>query len=244
MSENDKETNESNNLIEEKDINTSSTDKKEEINTNINNNNEKITELQTLKEEGDKFLNEKNYQSANSSYTKAVINFKVLRDNGSLTEEEKSDLTKKILIPCNLNMSFIDLKNKDWNEVIRHANKVLHADKSNVKAKYRRCYAYIKIGKFEKADEDLQDLEELIGGNDELEELEKMYEKNKKKADGNDGELLKRMGKKLKKGGNFIHENNNNNNEKKGFFRVVWNHIKLICCCGICFKKNKKVKNN
>ena len=52
------------------------------------------------------------------------------------------------------------------------------------------------------------------------------------------------MGKKLKKGGNFVHENNNNNNEKKGFFRVVWNHIKLICCCGICFKKNKKVKNN
>ena len=243
MLENEKETNESNNLLKENEIDTSSTEKKEENNTNLNNNNnEKISELKSLKEEGDKLLNEKNYQSAITNYTKAVINFKVLRDNNSLTEEEKKELTKTILIPCNLNMSLIDLKNKDWNEVIRHTNKVLHADKLNVKAKYRRCFAYIKIGKFEKADEDLQDLEELIGGKDELEELEKMYEKNKKKADGNDGELLKKMGKKLKKGGNYVNENIKK--EKKGFFWQLWTHIKLICCCGICCKKNKKVKNN
>jgi len=239
MSQDDKETN---NLLQEEEINTTENKEKIKENSTNNNNDDKITELKNLKEEGDKLLKEKNYQSAHKAYTQAVINFKVLRDNNSLTEEEKTELTKQILIPCNLNMSFIDLKNKDWNELIRHTNKVLHVDKSNVKAKYRRCYAYIKIGKFEKADEDLQDLEEIIGGKDELEELEKMYEKNKKKADGNDDELLKKMGKKLKNS-NFSNNNKDNLN-KKGFFNQLWNHFKLIFCCGICFKKNKKIKNN
>ena len=53
-------------------------------------------------------------------------------------------------------------------------------------------------GNFKKADEDLFELEDLIGGTKELEQLEQLFEENKRKADGNNGEFLKKMAQKIK----------------------------------------------
>ena len=43
-------------------------------------------------------------------------------------------------------------------------------------------------------------MEKLIGGTPELKELEKIYEVNKLNAEENNGEFLRKMGKKLKIG--------------------------------------------
>ena len=77
-------------------------------------------------------------------------------------------------------MAYIDIQNKNWKECIRHSSKVLFVDVDNVKARYRRCFGYIKEGNFEKADEDLIILEDQIGGSQDLEELEELFENSKK----------------------------------------------------------------
>ena len=68
---------------------------------------------------------------------------------------KKRELEKEILIPSNLNMAYIDIKNKNWSEVIRHCGKVLYVDPDNIKARYRKCLALINQGELEKADEEL-----------------------------------------------------------------------------------------
>ena len=76
-------------------------------------------------------------------------------------------------------MTYIDIKNKNWNEVIRHCVKVLYVDPDNKKAVYRKCLALINQGELEKADEELIYLEDKIGGNPEIEEL---FENSQKKS--------------------------------------------------------------
>ena len=52
----------------------------------------------------------------------------------------------------------------------------------------------------------MEELEKLIVGTPELEALEKIYEVNKLNAEGNNGEFLRKMGKKLKIGKINIYE--------------------------------------
>ncbi len=68
-------------------------------------------------------------------------------------------------------MTYIDIKNKNWNEEIRHCGIVLYVDPDNIKARYRKCLALINQGELEKAEEELIYLEDKIGENPELEEL-------------------------------------------------------------------------
>ena len=140
-------------------------------------------------------------------------------------------------------MAYIDIQNKNWKECIRHSSKVLYVDADNIKARYRRCFGYIKEGNFEKADEDLIILEDQIGGSPDLEELEELFENSQKKADGNDDEVLKKIGKKIK--GNFTGPINQPEvvmpkiqKKKKGFCNKL--HAILIKIFNKCMKKNKK----
>jgi len=220
--------------------------KSEYINTQINL-------CKKLKKEGDELLKLTEYPKAINKYTKAVITVKDLKKKKLLTRLKKRELEKEILIPSNLNMAYIDIKNKNWKEVIRHSGKVLFIDPDNIKARYRRCLALINQGEFEKADEDLIILEDQIGGNPELEELEELFENSQKKADGNDDEVLKKIGKKIK--GNFtgpinqpeikIEEKKKNDNvvqKNKGGFCY---HLHMFCIylCRMCFGSNKKNKD-
>ena len=67
-------------------------------------------------------------------------------------------------------MTYIDIKNKNWNEEIRHCGIVLYVDLDNKKARYRKCLALINQGELEKSEEELIYLEDKFGGNPELEE--------------------------------------------------------------------------
>jgi tetratricopeptide (TPR) repeat protein len=207
-----------------------------------------------LKKEGDEYLKSNQFPKAINKYTKAVITVKDLKKKKLLTRLKKRELEKEILIPSNLNMAYIDIKNKNWSEVIRHCGKVLYVDPDNIKARYRKCLALINQGELEKADEELIYLEDEIGGNPELEELEELYENSQRKAEGNDDEVLKKIGRKIK--GNFMgpinqpevkidESDNKKNNEiiekKKGgiCFRI---HMCLIYLFMKCFGSGKYEK--
>ena len=207
-----------------------------------------------LKKEGDELLKSNEFPKAINKYTKAVITVKDLKKKKLLTRLKKRELEKEILIPSNLNMAYIDIKTKNWKEVIRHSGKVLYIDPDNIKARYRRCLGLINQGEFEKADEDLIILEEQIGGNPELEELEELFENSQRRADGNDDEVLKKIGKKIK--GNFTGPINQpevkiEDNVKKNEDVVKTNkggicyHLHMFCIYlfRMCFGSNKKNKD-
>jgi hypothetical protein len=92
-----------------------------------------------------------------------------------------------------LNLSFIYNKRKDWANVILSTNKVLEYDEKHVKALYRRCYAYINQNNYLKADEDLERLEYLIGGTEELETLHKLFEDKQKQEKMKEKSTYKKM---------------------------------------------------
>ena len=209
---------------------------------------DKIDLAKSLKKTGDEELKSQKYDEALKSYTKAVITVKHLVKEKLIDEDLAINLKKEILIPSNLNMSFIDIKKKDWDNAIRHCNKVLFVEKNHVKALYRRCTAYVYKGNFKKADEDLFELEDLIGGTKELEQLEQLFEENKRKADGNNGEFLKKMAQKIKGKELFVKDtsdlnkvalnkaiDSNANKEERSVISKWYNKTKemvtyIICC--------------
>jgi peptidylprolyl isomerase len=148
----------------------------------------------------DKLNNENNFQEAITCYAKAILAIKILNDDKSFSKEDIEKYIKEVGIPSNLNISLCYLKNRDWDQVIQHTSKVLEMDKKNVKALYRRCLALINKKKFDKADEDLIELEELIGGSKQLEELESLFEQSKKNVKLEEDKVYKRMFKKYVKG--------------------------------------------
>ncbi len=210
--------NENEKLInKEEDIKKEEQEEKEEKEEEIKDDNIKkqIEFCKELKKQGDELLKSLQFSKATNIYTKAVINVKYLKKEKLLTRLVKRKLEKEVLIPSNLNMAYIDIQNKNWKECIRHSSKVLYVDADNIKARYRRCFGYIKEGNFEKADEDLIILEDQIGGTQDLEELEELFENSKKKSNPKvnnnnnnnnnerkndyDDNFLKKMGKNLKK---------------------------------------------
>ena len=196
----------------------------------------KFTQIRKLKHSADSEILNKNYTTAISLYNESIEKtVEILNDN-----EIKDDLINKIqgeiILPSYMNICFGYLQTKNWIRAGKYANKVLEFDKNNVKAKYRRCYAYIKSGKFKKADRDLEELEDLIGGSEELEILEKEFEENKLRSEGNDGEFLRKIGKKLKRGIGVYKDKKendgktrqNNNTNKGGFCSEIYRKIRRL----------------
>ena len=207
--------NENEQLInKEKDIKKEEEKNEKEEEIKDENLKKQIELCKELKKQGDELLKSLQFSKATNTYTKAVITVKYLKKEKLLTRLTKRKLEKEVLIPSNLNMAYIDIQNKNWKECIRHSSKVLFVDVDNIKARYRRCFGYIKEGNFEKADEDLIILEDQIGGSQDLEELEELFENSKKKSSPKiknnnndnserkndyDDNFLKKMGKNLKK---------------------------------------------
>jgi len=207
--------NENEQLInKEKDIKKEEEKNEKEEEIKDENIKKQIELCKELKKQGDELLKSLQFSKATNTYTKAVITVKYLKKEKLLTRLTKRKLEKEVLIPSNLNMAYIDIQNKNWKECIRHSSKVLFVDVDNIKARYRRCFGYIKEGNFEKADEDLIILEDQIGGSQDLEELEELFENSKKKSSPKiknnnndnserkndyDDNFLKKMGKNLKK---------------------------------------------
>ena len=57
-----------------------------------------------------------------------------------------AEYAQNIIIPCNNNLAFCYLKNKDYQNSIHFATKVLEMDPKNTKGYYRRGLAYLHNG--------------------------------------------------------------------------------------------------
>ena len=237
----------------------------EEMNTLLNKNNkttistnevsdtliinEKIQKIRNMKFDSDDLLKNKKYEEAINSY-KDTINTLLEEFKNINTSEILDDLKEEIILPCYQNISLCHMKLKNWLKMKTYTKKVLEIDKDNIKANCRLCLANIKLGHLKKADHQLEELEKKIGGSPELEELEKIYEKNKLNADGNNDEFLKKMGRKLANGKINMYSDKKTTieiekveNTKKWYNFQLLNKIKkcfrkLVGCC----KKRRKTK--
>ena len=207
---------------------------------------EKIQNLRKRKFDGDDLLKKAKYEDAIDKY-KETINT-LLDELGNLTIDMNilDSLKEEIIIPCYQNIALCNIKLKKWIKVKTYAKKILGLNKDNVKASYRLCLANIKLGHLKKADSQLEELERLIGGTPELEELEKIYDINKLNSEGNNGEFLRKMGRKLRDGKINMYSDKPSNiqiqeeNPALGIIGKIKNCLyNLICCC----KKKKKIKN-
>ena len=98
------------------------------------------------KEKIDIILKEAKYEEAFKGYNDLTMNIeKEIRKNKSLKDEDIESLKKDYLIPCYSNLSYINIKQKNWKSVISNANSILEIEKQNIKALYRKCYAEINL---------------------------------------------------------------------------------------------------
>ena len=191
------------------------------------------------KEKIDIMLKEGKYEEALKGYDELIKNIEnEIEKNKSILKEDKDQIIKEYVIPLYSNLSFINIKQNDWNSVIKYTKLILNIEKENIKAIYRKCYAEINLSEYEMAEETINKLRNLIGDeNPELVSLVKMLEQ--KKTEDN----LQKM-KKYKKMMNYYHKLNEEKEyqelSKIGKFFYGCNEIckKIFCCCN----KRKTIK--
>ena len=184
------------------------------------------------KEKIDIMLKEGKYEEALKGYDELIKNIEnEIEKNKSILKEDKDQLIKKYIIPLYLNLSFINIKQNDWNSVIKNTKLILNIEKENIKAIYRKCYAEINLSEYEMAEETINKLRNLIGDeNPELVSLVKMLEQ--KKTEDN----LQKM-KKYKKMMNYYHKLNEEKEyqEMSKIGRFFYNCKgvckRIFCCC-------------
>ena len=187
----------------------------------------------------DQLLKEGKYEEALNGYNELIKTIeKQIKQNKSIQKEERILLIKQYIVPLYSNLCFINIKQNDFNSVINNANFILKIEKDNTKAIYRKCYAEIYLSEYEKAEETMDILRQLIGDeNHEMKSLRKLLDQ--KKTEDN----LKKM-KKYKKMMNYYHKLNEEKEyqemSKIGKFFHGCNEIckKIFCCCN----KRKTIK--
>ena len=163
--------------------------------------NQKFQKLRNMKFNSDDLLKQKKYEEAINSYKNTIkCVLEEFNDKINVDISIIDNLKIEIIVPCYQNISLCHMKLKNWLKMKTYSKKVLEVDPDNIKANCRLCLSNIKLGHLKKADHQLEDLEKKIGGSPELEELEEIYALNKLNAEGNNDELLKKMGKKLTNG--------------------------------------------
>ena len=207
---------------------------------------EKIQKIRNMKLDANELLKNKKYEDAIDKYKETINTF--IDEIGSLTIDINilESLKEEIIIPCYQNIALCNMKLNKWLKVKTYSKKVLELNKDNVKASYRLCLANIKLGHLRKADSQLEELEKIIGGTPELEELEKIYDINKLNSEGNNGEFLRKMGRKLRDGKINMYSDKKSKIEVEkekasdGLIGRSKNFLYNWLCC--CKKKKKKVK--
>ena len=190
------------------------------------------------KEKIDIILKEAKYEEAFKGYNDLTMNIeKEIRKNKSLKDEDIESLKKDYLIPCYSNLSYINIKQKNWKSVISNANSILEIEKQNIKALYRKCYAEINLSEYKNAEETLYQLKSLIGESPEFGNLKKSLDEKKM------SDKLQEM-KKYKKMMNYYHKYNEEKEYKEMskigqlFYGCHSCLKKFFCCCN----KRKTIK--
>ncbi|EAR85587.1 tetratricopeptide repeat protein (macronuclear) [Tetrahymena thermophila SB210] len=126
---------------------------------------QKIDESKRLKEEGNQFFKQKDYKKALSSYNKAILYvIGLVGENdehyqygnaSSKLNEEQDLIVKELKSSLYLNISQIDLFNKNYAKCIERATKSLDI-KQTAKGYYRRAIAYMELNDFQRSQQDFQ----------------------------------------------------------------------------------------
>ena len=190
-----------------------------------------IKSFEEEKSKIDLLTKESKYSEAIQGYSELIKNInKELKENKELIKEDKDSIIKEFLIPSYSNLCFINIKQSDWKSVIKNASLILRFDKENAKAIYRKCFAYINLYEYEKAEESLEELRKLMPQNSELKILENMLDE--KKTEDN----LKKM-KKYKNMMRYYHKMNEEKEYQnmsaigKFFYGCKGVCRRIFCCC-------------
>ena len=213
--------------------------------------NQKIQKLRNMKFNSDDLVKQKKYEEAINSYKNTIkCLLEEFNDKINVDIAIIDNLKIEIIVPCYQNISLCHMKLKNWLKMKTYSKKVLEIDPDNIKANCRLCLSNIKLGHLKKADHQLEELEKKIGGSPELEELEAIYSLNKLNAEGNNDELLKKMGKKLtdgkinmysdKKTSIEIEKVKNSNKLGWGCFDKIKKGLRYLRNC--CKRKKRKRK--
>ncbi|EAR96113.1 peptidyl-prolyl cis-trans isomerase (macronuclear) [Tetrahymena thermophila SB210] len=126
--------------------------------------------VQTIKNQGNEFIKNKEYQNATYKYESGLKTIK--NDQNSVFDEVQQSLLN--------NLSLAYLKNNQFAECIETATEALKSQPSNVKLLYRRAQAYSGTQEYEKAKSDLKEGLKLDPNNAELQkELNALINKEK-----------------------------------------------------------------
>lgn len=177
--------------MEEEDV--SSTDDDEEESSDADFSPKEDPELllikaNALKEEGNNYFKEKEYEKASRSYRRGTNTLKPL-NRGNTGDEQ----VKVLLVSLQTNLSMMCLKIGKPKQSVQVASAALEIDATNVKALYRRAVARRQIGDTDDAREDLRQAlqqdpnnvavkKELASLKKELEEAKKAQKKGLQKA--------------------------------------------------------------
>ena len=133
----------------------------------------------TLKEEGNEFFKQKDYEKASRAYRRGTNALKPL-NRGNTGDEQ----VKALLISLQTNLSMMCFKLDKHKQSCQVATSALKIDNTNVKARYRRAVARRRMGEYEEARNDLRDALKHDPGNNavkkELLSLKKEIEETKR----------------------------------------------------------------
>ena len=121
---------------------------------------EKIARVPVLKEEGNAFFKEKNYEAATKKYQDAIgiLEQSMLRERSGDPEWHELNAIK---LPILLNYSLCKFHLKDFYSVIEHTSTVLEHQPDNTKALFRRGKAHAAIWNMNEAEMDLKKCKEV-----------------------------------------------------------------------------------
>jgi len=121
------------------------------------------------------------YKRAIEHYNKALFAIKILLEDQNLNVGEKFavKVIEEVEIPVSSNLTLCYLKEKDYQNVIKYADRLLEMDDNNVKILYRRGLAYTYLMEFEKAKEDFLKANKIEPSNKQILEGIKIYKEKK-----------------------------------------------------------------
>lgn len=110
-----------------------------------------LIKANALKEEGNKYFKEQDYEKASRSYRRGTNTLKSLNRGNT-----GDDQVKALLVTLQTNLSMMCLKLGKPKQSVQVATSALEIDKNNVKALYRRAVAHRQLGDLEQAKTDLK----------------------------------------------------------------------------------------
>lgn len=110
-----------------------------------------LIKANALKEEGNNFFKEQDYEKASRSYRRGTNALKPLNRGNT-----GDDQVKALLVTLQTNLSMMCLKMGKAKQSVQVATAALEIDKNNVKALYRRAVAHRQLGDLDRAKADLK----------------------------------------------------------------------------------------